>query len=284
MFAGILSTASPDLWLGGDEGRAGRRGTQRPVAANESGGARDLLPETVGEGERDQHRDTCPERGAGHRALLEGVTCEAEPGEFEIVVVTNDCSDRTANIAAGFPGVTVVDSPVASKPAALTLGDATATHFPRMYLDADIEVDAAAIRAVGAALDSGDVDLAAPKLHLEVAAGSWVVRAFYDVWTRAPVRAERPLRRLLRAHRSGTLTLRRLPRHDGGGLLRSFAGPRFEAGSPARPHLRRSPAAHAAPACCVSRPASRPPTGVIGPCSPRRPPTSTPVTSMSCCG
>jgi hypothetical protein len=118
--------------------------------------------------------------------LLEGVTAEAEPGEFEIVVVTNGCSDRTADVAAAFPGVTVVDSPLASKPAALTLGDATATYFPRMYLDADIEVDTAAIRAVGAALRTGDIDLAAPKLHLDVEAGSWVVRAFYDVWTRLP--------------------------------------------------------------------------------------------------
>jgi hypothetical protein len=118
--------------------------------------------------------------------LLEGLTRGAEPGEFEIVVVTNGCTDRTAEVAAGFPGVTVVDSPVASKPAALTLGDATATCFPRMYLDADIEVDAAAIRAVGAALQRGDRDLAAPKVHLDFAAASWAVRAFYDVWTRLP--------------------------------------------------------------------------------------------------
>ena len=81
--------------------------------------------------------------------LLEGVTRGAGPGELEIVVVTNGCTDRTAEVAGSFPGVTVVDSPVASKPAALNLGDATAKSFPRMYLDADIEVDIAAVRAVG---------------------------------------------------------------------------------------------------------------------------------------
>jgi glycosyltransferase involved in cell wall biosynthesis len=118
--------------------------------------------------------------------LLEGLVGGADPGELEIVVVTNGCTDRTADVAAAFPGVTVVDSPVASKPAALNLGDATATSFPRMYLDADIEVDATAVRAVDAALRCGEADLAAPKLHLEVAAGSWAVRAFYDVWTRLP--------------------------------------------------------------------------------------------------
>jgi len=118
--------------------------------------------------------------------LLEGITHGVEPGELEIVVVTNGCSDRTAEVAGAFPGVTVVDSAVASKPAALNLGDATATGFPRMYLDADIEVDAAAVRAVGAALEGGDADLAAPKLHLEVGGASWAVRAFYDVWTRLP--------------------------------------------------------------------------------------------------
>lgn len=118
--------------------------------------------------------------------LLEGITHGVEPGEMEIVVVTNGCTDRTAEIAGSYPGVAVVDSPVASKPAALNLGDATATSFPRMYLDADIEVDADAVRAVGAALERGEADLAAPKLHLEVGGASWPVRAFYDVWTRLP--------------------------------------------------------------------------------------------------
>jgi hypothetical protein len=79
-----------------------------------------------------------------------------------------------------------VDSPVASKPAALNLGDETAVGFPRMYVDADVEVDAAAIRAVAAALESGGCAIAAPRMSPDLAGRSWAIRAYYDIWMRLP--------------------------------------------------------------------------------------------------
>ncbi len=112
---------------------------------------------------------------------------DAVPGEFEIVVVTNGCTDRTAEIAASFgPDVQVVDCPVASKPAALTMGDTVATVFPRCYVDADIEVDAAAIRAVGEALTTGGMMLAAPMLVHNYEGRPWGVRAYLKTWERLP--------------------------------------------------------------------------------------------------
>ncbi len=117
---------------------------------------------------------------------LQIILRDAQPGEFDVVVVTNGCTDRTAEIAASFgPDVRVVDSPVASKPAALNLGDRTARSFPRLYVDADIEVDTAAIRAVARALEQGAV-LAAPRLRLDLTGRPWTVRAWYDVWLRLP--------------------------------------------------------------------------------------------------
>jgi glycosyltransferase involved in cell wall biosynthesis len=110
----------------------------------------------------------------------------AQPGEFDVVVVTNGCTDRTAEIAGSFPGVRVVDSPVASKPAALNLGDRTAKVFPRLYVDADVEVDPGALRAVSRVLTDGGYDLAAPQLRFDFENRPWSVRAFYDVWSRLP--------------------------------------------------------------------------------------------------
>src|SRR3954453_3171433 len=71
------------------------------------------------------------------RALLAG----AEPGELEVIVVCNGCHDDTAAVArAHAPDAVVLELPAPSKPAALNAGDAEATRFPRIYLDADVEV------------------------------------------------------------------------------------------------------------------------------------------------
>jgi glycosyltransferase involved in cell wall biosynthesis len=117
---------------------------------------------------------------------LDAMLAGAEPGEFDVIVVTNGCTDRTAEVAAAYAGVRVVDSPRASKPAALTLGDEVATGFPRMYVDADVEVGAPALRAVGDVLQQGTYELAAPVLRAELEGRPWGVRAYYEVWSRLP--------------------------------------------------------------------------------------------------
>ena len=84
------------------------------------------------------------------------------PGEFDVTVVANGCVDATAQIAAARPGVRVLDLPNAGKAAALNAGDAVAVGFPRIYLDADIVIPAAGVRALRAALASGAAAAAVP--------------------------------------------------------------------------------------------------------------------------
>ncbi|MET8506114.1 glycosyltransferase, partial [Streptomyces sp. NPDC004787] len=116
--------------------------------------------------------------------LLEG----AAEREFDVLVVANGCTDGTAAVAAARgPAVRVVETPVPSKHEALRLGDRHARGFPRVYVDADVELGATDVRALTAALTGpGAVLAAAPERELPMTGCSWRVRAYYRVWQRLP--------------------------------------------------------------------------------------------------
>jgi glycosyltransferase involved in cell wall biosynthesis len=119
--------------------------------------------------------------------LLEQLVSAAQPGEFDVIVVANGCTDDTAEIAAVCgPMVRVVSIPVPSKRAALVAGDQAALDFPRIYVDADVEIGAADIRALHAALGQQGALAAGPDRALTLAGCPWPVRWYYDVWTRLP--------------------------------------------------------------------------------------------------
>jgi glycosyltransferase involved in cell wall biosynthesis len=118
---------------------------------------------------------------------LEAMTEGAEPGELEILVVCNGCSDNTAEVARGFgPAVKVLESPIPSKNAALNLGHQTATSYPRFYVDADIVLPLDSIRKVAEVLRGGKIHGAAPRIRVDLEQCSWPVRAYYDIWLRTP--------------------------------------------------------------------------------------------------
>lgn len=119
--------------------------------------------------------------------LLSQLISSAGTDEFDVVVVANGCTDHTAEVAASFtPQVRVLSTPVASKREALATGNRAAKGFPRLYVDADVELRAEDARALAEALRRPGVLGAGPELTNDMTGRSWPVRWYYDVWTRLP--------------------------------------------------------------------------------------------------
>lgn len=117
------------------------------------------------------------------RHVLRMLSDDALPGEFEVVVACNGCTDATARIASSFVGVKVVELPEPSKVAALNAGDAAATVFPRIYLDADIAVSIDSLRAVVSVLECR-APAAAPLPVLDTLDCSPASRAYFQIFSR----------------------------------------------------------------------------------------------------
>ena len=110
-----------------------------------------------------------------------------QSADLNIIVVANGCSDNTVEIARSFGlGVRVLCLPAASKRLALTAGDRAATEFPRIYVDADVEIGAADINALAAELRKPGVHAAAPEQVLALDGCPRLVRWYYDIWSRLP--------------------------------------------------------------------------------------------------
>lgn len=111
---------------------------------------------------------------------LDALLDDAEPGEFDIIVVANGCTDRTAAIARSKVGVRVVETTGAGKAAALRLGDAECNVFPRLYLDADVRISARSIREMIRTLEATDIEACAPTLVWDVDDCTPLVRRAYN--------------------------------------------------------------------------------------------------------
>jgi hypothetical protein len=106
--------------------------------------------------------------------------------ETEIIVVCNGCTDDTADRARlAAPWANVIELEQASKPSALDAGDASGTSFPRAYIDADVRIDAAAVRMLFAAV-SADTPAVAATTAYDLSNSSRIVRSHYAIWSRMP--------------------------------------------------------------------------------------------------
>jgi|GEM_PF-287865 len=118
---------------------------------------------------------------------LESLLNGAPPSELEIIVSCNGCTDKTAKIARGFGApVRVLETDKPSKIVALNAGDEVACSDLRFYIDADVVIGFNSIRQMAVALERGDGLVAYPEVHINFKATSWLVWAYYKVWTQLP--------------------------------------------------------------------------------------------------
>jgi glycosyltransferase involved in cell wall biosynthesis len=113
---------------------------------------------------------------------LRTLTGTAKPGELDVIVVANACADRTAQIARA-ERVRVVETPIAGKAHALVLGDAECRAFPRLYLDADVDLDTDALRRMVNAINRGAL-ACSPVPTYDLTGCSLITKRFHRVFER----------------------------------------------------------------------------------------------------
>jgi glycosyltransferase involved in cell wall biosynthesis len=123
--------------------------------------------------------------------LLADLTSDPGAGDgrgdpLEILVICNGCSDQTAAVAGSFPGVTVLQTEEPGKAVALRLGNSAATSFPRLYVDADIEIGRRDVGALVRAVSQPGVLAAAPRRDIPLDQASLPVRCWYRFWQDLP--------------------------------------------------------------------------------------------------
>jgi len=109
-------------------------------------------------------------------ALLVGFA----PGELDVAVSCNGCTDGTANIVrSSWPAVQVIEIAKASKPAALRAADEALSVFPRIYLDADVVLPATSARQILEQLRTGPALAARPPTRYDTKNAGVMVRSYY---------------------------------------------------------------------------------------------------------
>jgi glycosyltransferase involved in cell wall biosynthesis len=117
---------------------------------------------------------------------LDAFVNDLRDGEAHVVVVPNGCTDRTAELSQSVAGVETLDIAVASKSAALNAGDRHARGLPRIYVDADVVINADTLRALATALAGPAPRVASPTVRFNVDGRPWTVRSFHRVYEKLP--------------------------------------------------------------------------------------------------
>ena len=119
-----------------------------------------------------------------HLAALRAGT---HPDDLDVVVVCNGCTDETAAVARrADPRARVIEIPQPSKAESVRVGNAATDVFPRVHLDADVELSGGAVLRLLAPITSDGVLATAPRRAIPRQGCSPLVRWYYDVWEALP--------------------------------------------------------------------------------------------------
>lgn len=104
--------------------------------------------------------------------------------DTEVAVICNGCTDDTAARARkAAPWAAVIELESASKPFSLNVGDSVVTSFPRAYIDADVHIDADAVRKLFASIH-GEVQAVGANPVYDMSHSGPLVRSHYAIWSR----------------------------------------------------------------------------------------------------
>lgn len=118
---------------------------------------------------------------------LRNILAGAPSGAMQVIVAANGCTDRTVAVAReACPDALVLDLPEGSKTAAINAANREAAHFPRIYVDADVECGFPSLAALAQALREPGVMTAAPAIRMDLARCNFLMRAYYRAWSRQP--------------------------------------------------------------------------------------------------
>jgi glycosyltransferase involved in cell wall biosynthesis len=123
-----------------------------------------------------------PAHNEEHRmhSLLTTLVKLCEKESYAIFVVCNGCTDRTVEVASRYPGVEVIEIDEVGKHFALNEGDRRAGDvFPRLYCDADIDIDVGSIERLVETLTTDETIAAGPTVHFDISNCSRSVRNYY---------------------------------------------------------------------------------------------------------
>lgn len=101
---------------------------------------------------------------------------------LQVIVACNGCTDGTSAIAKRF-GAKVIEIRVSSKIAALNAADSLAEAFPRLYVDADIQITSKAVFDLVQALSQLGALCAAPPSNIDVSGRPWLIRSYFAFWS-----------------------------------------------------------------------------------------------------
>ncbi len=107
--------------------------------------------------------------------------------DLDVVVVCNGCTDGTAEVARqADPVARVIEIDRPSKSEAVRVGNASTHVFPRVHLDADIELSGTAVLELLGPITGENVLATAPLRSVPRDGCSRWVRWYYDVWEALP--------------------------------------------------------------------------------------------------